>query len=359
MSFSIGTNTRSGSTPHVAHAFNIRLPDPALHAYAQRYCFLNGPDPTLNRQLRQAVLDSTVPLADERDDARITFLSLETLQQIEDDLRARLQVPVEFDLSPRTLDDWILNLGWKVAAIPASAQSVLVIGSATCREALFIRHHLPQARIACADFADERLRGVERALDIEFVHGDFNDLLAGRERSFDVVFSNHVLEHLFDPGRTLRLARRALTPGGCLVAALPLDGQPMAPFSGVLNTRTLHALDMCTIDVAHGWKTNVTALIRELRAAGFDDCSFTGRDRYFSYANRIYADRRAFQRRARIGLFLNRLLFGSTRAVLKVIFTTNVPGVVSKTVFGIEQRAWFGSNRLKNEFSVECLVVAR
>lgn len=342
-----------------AHAFNIRLPDSALHAYAQRYCFLNGPDPTLNQRLRQAVLDSTVPLADEHDDARITFVSLDTLRQIEDDLRTRLQIPAQFNLSARTVHEWILNLGWKVAAIPRRAQAVLVIGSATCREAIFIRHYLPQARIVCADFADERLADVERALDIEFVHGDFNDLLASREGSFDVVFSNHVLEHLFDPGRTLRLARRALTSGGYLVAALPLDGQPTAPFSDVLNARALHPLDMCTVDVAHGWKTNVTALVRELHAAGFVDSRFTGRDGYFSYANRMYADRRTFQRRARRGLFLNRLLFASTRAVLKRVFPTDVPAVVSKAVFGVEQRVWFGSNRLKNEFSVECLVVAR
>lgn len=343
----------------MACSFNIRLPDPRLHAYAQKYCFLNGPNPELNRFLRQAVLDSTVPLAEERDAARIEFLSLDAQRQIEEELRAQLHVPREFTLSDAVVGEWIRNLGWKVAAIPRSARSVLVLGSATCREALFIRHRLPQARIVCADFEDSRLDNVERALNVEFRHGDFNDLLAEHVGSFDVVFSNHVLEHLFDPGRTLRLARRALTPEGCLVSALPLDGQLKTPFSQVLNARTLHPLDVYTVDVAHAWKTNVSELLRELRAAGFTEFALTGRDKYYSVADRVCADRRAFERRARIGLFWNRALFGSARAVLKRVFPAEVPRLVMKLAFGVEQRVWFGANRLKNEFSIECLVVAR
>ena len=342
-----------------AHAFNIRLPDPRLHAYAQKYCFLNGPDLALNRSLRQAVLDSRVPLGEEQHADRITFLSLDAQRQIACELEAHLHVPAELHVSEVTIREWIRNLGWKVAAIPTTARSVLVLGSATCREALFIRHRLPEARIVCADFEDARLENVERVLNIQFRKGDFNEVLAQHEHSFDVVFSNHVLEHLFDPARTLGLAKRALTSGGCLVSALPLDGQPTAPFSDVLNAERLHPLDFGTVDVAHGWKTNVSELLRHLRAAGFAEFDLTGRDGYYSVADRVFPNRRAFHRRARIGLVLNNVLFGSTRALLKRAFPAEVPRLVLKTMFGIEQRVWFGSNRLKNEFSVECLVVAR
>jgi SAM-dependent methyltransferase len=236
---------------------------------------------------------------------------------------------------------------------------VLILGSATCREAIFVRHRLPDARIVCTDFEDARLPNVEATLDIEFHAGDFNALLAANEGRFDVVFSNHVLEHLFDPDRTLKLTKRALAPRGRMIAALPLDGQPSAPFSSVLDSEDLHPLDLCTVDVAHAWKTNISAILEALAAAGFDDAEFSTRDQMFSVAERRFRSRDAFERRAKLGMLLNRVLFATTRGGLKRIFPRQVPRLVSKAVFGIERRVWFGSNRLKNDFSLECLIVAR
>jgi SAM-dependent methyltransferase len=343
----------------MAHAFNIRLSDPRVHAYAQRYCFLNGPDLELNARLREAVIACTRRLPEERDANRIEFLSTEKQRAIEAELVETLRVPASIGVTEVTRRDWIKNLGWKVARVPLDARSVLVLGSATCREAIFLRHRLPHARIVCTDFEDARLPNIERALDVEFHAGDFNELLAQHAGAFDVVFSNHVLEHLFDPDETLRLAKRALSPQGRMIAALPLDGQPNAPFSSVLDTAQLHPLDMCTVDVGHAWKTNVSAVLSALTAAGFTHAEFSSRESAYSVAERRFANRNAFERRAKLGLALNRAVFGAVRSGLKRIFPRDVPPLVLKTVFGIEHRVWFGSNRLKNEFSLECLVVAR
>ncbi|HKU36717.1 MAG TPA: class I SAM-dependent methyltransferase [Polyangiales bacterium] len=343
----------------MAHAFNIALTDSSVHAYAQRFCFLNGPDRELNSQLRAAVLACKRPLPEERDADRIQLLDLAEQRRIAGELRERLHVPPELGLDARTVDAWIENLGWKVAAVPASARSVLVLGSESAREAIFLRHRLPDAKIVVTDFVDQRLPNVERALGVTFHQGDFNQLLEQHPGAFDAVFSNHVLEHLFEPDKTLRLIKRALTPSGVMVAALPLDGQPDAPFSAALNAAELHPLDMCTIDVGHPWKTNVSNLLVTLHETGFTDMRFSTREGYYSVAQRQFRSRDAFHRRARLGKLLNAALFGSTRGVLKRVFPETVPLPVLKLVFGLEHRVWFGSNRLKNEFSVECLVVAR
>jgi ubiquinone/menaquinone biosynthesis C-methylase UbiE len=343
----------------VGHAFNIRLQDPSVHAYAQKHCFLNGPDLALNRALLRDVLQSRVELPEERDAHRIAFTSLAAQRRIAREFEAELQVPPDLGLRSATVRAWIENLGWKVRAIPRTAKHVLVLGSASCREALLIRQHLPEAEITCSDFEDGRLPNVERALGIDFVQGDFHELLAARAQSVDCVFSNHVLEHLFDPDRTLAAIKRALRPAGCMVAALPLDGQSRTPFSSVLSREAFHALDLCTVDVAHAWKTNVSALSRSLKAAGFDQIAFSGRDQHYSVSERVFARRSAFERRTRLGLLLNRALFESVRYLLKKAFPEDVPPFLLKAVFGIEHRVWFGSNRLKNECSVECLVVAR
>lgn len=343
----------------MAHAFNIRLDDARVHAYAQRYCFLHGPDSALNAQLREAVIACKRELPEERDASRVVLVSKADQRAIEAELLETLRVPPALGLSEATRRAWIKNLGWKVARVPRDARAVLVLGSATCREAIFIRHYLPAARIVCTDFEDARLPGVEAALEIEFHQGDFNQLLAQSAGAFDVVFSNHVLEHLFDPDQTLRLAKQALRPAGHMIAALPLDGQPSAPFSKVLNTSRLHPLDFCTVDVAHAWKTNVSAVLQSLTAAGFDYAEFSSRDETYSVAERQFRSRSAFERRAKLGLSLNAAVFGSVRSGLKRVFPREVPAIVLKVVFGIEHRVWFGSNRLKNDFSLECLVVAR
>jgi SAM-dependent methyltransferase len=347
-----------GDAEMIGHAFNIRLEDPSVHAYAQKHCFLNGPDQTLNRRLLQAVLRSRVELLEEHDAHRIAFTSLTAQRRIVREFEAQLRVPPELGLTPATVRAWIENLGWKVRAIPLSAKRVLVLGSASCREALLIRHHLPDAEIVCADFVDSRLPNVERALGIDFVLGDFHDLLERYPESVDCVFSNHVLEHLFNPDRTLAAIRRSLRPSGCMVAALPLDGQSRTPFSAVLNGDHFHALDLCTVDVAHAWKTNVTALSSSLLAAGFGQIAFSGRDQHYSVSERLFARRSKFERRTQLGVLLNRALFGTARSALKRLFPNDVPPLLLKAVFGVEHRVWFGSNRLKNECSIECLVQA-
>lgn len=342
----------------MGHAFNIRLKDSALHGYAQKYCFLNGPNAELNRLLLTTLSASTVQLSEERDSHRMTFLNSDEQGRIEDELFGDLNVPDELGIRSKR-QQLIRSLGWKVAAIPRHAKDVLVLGSSTCREAILIRHWLPKARIVCVDFEDARLPNIEQLLDVRFHQADFNSVLEDSPSAFDVVFSNHVLEHLFEPQRTLRLAKQALRTDGALVSALPLDGQPSTPFSDVLDSQELHPLDLCTVDVAHAWKTNVSELLSTLYAAGFSSTEFRGRDKYFSVADRQFTDRKAFDRRARRGLLLNRMLFGSTRAALKLVFRRDVPRAVSRLVFGTEHRVWFGSNRLKNDFSIECLLVAR
>jgi hypothetical protein len=51
-------------------------------------------------------------------------------------------------------------------------------------------------------------------------------------------------------------------------------------------------------------------------------------------------------------------VFGSVRRGLERIYLRDLPRFVMKAMFGIEHRVWFGSNRLKNDFSLESLVVA-
>lgn len=68
---------------------------------------------------------------------------------------------------------------------------------------------------------------VQEGFDVEHIT-DLEPWLAEREASFDVIVMLHVLEHIpkGDVLRTLRTIRRALRPGGALIAEVPNAGNP-------------------------------------------------------------------------------------------------------------------------------------
>jgi SAM-dependent methyltransferase len=79
-----------------------------------------------------------------------------------------------------------------------------------------------QWSVAGTETSDKGIRLAEEMYGLKLQRGQLEDLQLP-ERSFDLVTFWHVLEHLPDPMRTLREARRLLAPGGVLVLAVPND----------------------------------------------------------------------------------------------------------------------------------------
>ncbi|MDJ0953676.1 MAG: class I SAM-dependent methyltransferase [Acidimicrobiia bacterium] len=79
------------------------------------------------------------------------------------------------------------------------------------------------SRVVCADRADQRVSGS----DLPF--REVSDLLPFGDESFDVVISNHVIEHTADPVLHLSETRRVLRPNGVLYLATPNRVWPWEP----------------------------------------------------------------------------------------------------------------------------------
>lgn len=80
-----------------------------------------------------------------------------------------------------------------------------------------------------------------RLINLEEISG-----LPWREGSFDVVLAADVLEHLREPGRVLRMLRRYVAPGGCVIVSLPNVAHASVRFSllaGRFSYRTTGILD--------------------------------------------------------------------------------------------------------------------
>ncbi len=92
--------------------------------------------------------------------------------------------------------------------------SVLDVG---CGAAWLGRHFSSYTGIDSAPEAVED--AVARGLSV--VHGDVSEALPFPDESFDAVVMKDLLEHVPDPVRTVREARRVLRPGGTVFASSP------------------------------------------------------------------------------------------------------------------------------------------
>jgi SAM-dependent methyltransferase len=115
-----------------------------------------------------------------------------------------------------TLDRAKLRIVRRYAALGESS-SLLDVG---CGSGTFLNLVRAEtgAHVAGVDLVDLSHRAELRS--VEFHHGPFSEQPVGRER-FDVVTMWHVLEHDYDPARSLRHAFESLKPGGWLIAEVP------------------------------------------------------------------------------------------------------------------------------------------
>jgi SAM-dependent methyltransferase len=84
-----------------------------------------------------------------------------------------------------------------------------------CGSGEIAAHLSSDCRMGCADAEDQRTHG----LDLPFHTADA--VLPFPDASFDVVLSNHVIEHTQDPAAHLREIRRILKPEGVAYLATP------------------------------------------------------------------------------------------------------------------------------------------
>jgi 2-polyprenyl-3-methyl-5-hydroxy-6-metoxy-1,4-benzoquinol methylase len=338
---------------NIDSALQIAISDKEIQAYLQRHPFGIGHRSDFN-QTALSSLRSTLrfrpqcPPSDWQlaDPARLE-LTPEEVSRIQNWFE-RLQVQG----SER---NWAWRvLAWKISRIPRNARSVLSIGCGAGIELILIRALLPQAELVAVDFDDKVPPAVKTALALRFNQTHFNDFLAANQGQFDLVFCNHVLEHLFEPEVTLGFVRRSLKSGGSLIAGLPIEGCSDGVFASAMRRMAskpgaLHILDIGVLDAGHAWKTNPDDLKATLENQGFCKIQLHLRKSQDGLVD-------TFARK--IGVLLYACSFGAARESLKLLSSGLIADGLVKWFLAAERRCWFGANRLKNRFAREILVQA-
>ncbi|WP_353072126.1 class I SAM-dependent methyltransferase [Tunturiibacter gelidoferens] len=342
-------------------AFELRVRDPAMRAYLQRHPFLVGPDREMNEKGRQAVRDGLVLRNRDkistqlrrltRAETRLTSEQMDRLNRIMDES----EVP---KAARRALID---DYAWEAKLVPSDSKSVLVIGCADGTELMFLRAVLPDAKITALDYEDSIPDPRKRAINVRFFHGDMNTILTSFGQEFDLISSNHTLEHLYTPNETLKTLSELLISDGALISTLPMDGHENTPFldkvKAAASGKAVYPLDVVYLDAGHPWKTNPADLVATMQETGFErPLLFQRRDhlsRTLPFGERRFKVALAFAKA------MHAILFASPRSVIRVLFPNSPPKLLSSLLMGAERRLWFGPNKLKNNFTQEVLVLAR
>ena len=341
-------------------AIRMHVKDTALHGYIQTFPFLTGPDEDANRRALEALRAGTQVIR--RSGApvvsRLAHAAM-ALPQAQADAACALLRSV--GLAEPAIENALHDFGWRLRAVPMNCRSVLCLGSGTGEELAFLRARAPAARIVVMDFVGKVWPGLLEAVGAQFIQCNMVTELGLHAPRYDLVFSNHTLEHMFDPDTVLWRIHQRLEPGGMLVSGLPLDADMATPLLGWVIARceqpgSLNLVDIGLLDAGHPWKTNATDLRQTLQEAGFSEITITQRDDVpFRTALHERSGPWFLQQLAAAG---NTATFDLLRRLLRTLFPGGPPLLVRRVLVGLERQVPFGANRLKNRYAPDVVFTA-
>jgi 2-polyprenyl-3-methyl-5-hydroxy-6-metoxy-1,4-benzoquinol methylase len=346
-------------------AFEMPIRESAMRAYLQRYPFAIGPDPEMNARCLEAIRKnfairkSANGLPIRRGaDATVRLMPHETTLSAE--MLARVYALMDQADLPKECRDYLINdFGWEAKLIPSGATDVLVVGCGNGMELLFLRAALPDASLTAVDYADSLTPQVKTATGVRFLGGDMNEILETLDRKFDLVSSNHTLEHMYSPDQMIATLSGLLREDGALISTLPMDAVEGSPFldkvTEIARNGEVHPIDVVYLDAGHPWKTNPADLQATFLSAGFAKVDLYQRAEHLSRP--VAATQAKFHGRKKLGLKLHALFFGAPRAIAKAL-SKAPPAIVVRALLAAERRTWFGANMLKNLYTQEVCVVA-
>jgi SAM-dependent methyltransferase len=364
--FSAHASDGTAASDISVRALEIRVTEPELQAYLQRYPFASGPDEDLNRRGRAASLAGIALRPATPTISPTQLLLADSVLPAEHEAVAR-QLMTAIGISEAVQAIHADDFAWEANLVPRSAKNVLVMGCGDGIELIFLRAVLPNARLTAVDYYDSLLPGLKETVDVNLHVGDLSVLLPSLPRDFDLVYSNHTMEHLFDPDETITTLRSLLVPGGCLVSVFPMHGSPGSPWAGyarrvAAEKRTvhppLHPIDFVSIDLGHPWKTNAGDVARTFAAAGFSSTELFQRQGHLSRA--LVRESGVYERERKRQMLLNLWLLAPTRWLIRHLFPArHTPNFIIRLWFALERRVPFGTNTVMNRYTDEVLVRAQ
>lgn len=171
--------------------------------------------------------------------------------------------------------------------VPAAAQRVLELG---CGEGGFGAAVKDRrgAEVWGIDFNAEAAARARGVIDRVLV-GDADERIAELpDTSFDAIVCNDVLEHLVNPGATLRQLRPKLKPGGVVVASIP-NIRFLPALTAVVFRKDFPQEDSGVFDRTHLHFFTRKSIVRMFETAGFTMRRIKGINAYYGPLSMLLA----------------------------------------------------------------------
>jgi SAM-dependent methyltransferase len=242
---------------------------------------------------------------------------------------------------------------WKFEALRRKlanhpCKKMLVLGVGGGLELIVLRALWPKAEIVALDWLSKCDCSILSSTDTRLIVGNVFEELHRLQHEYDIIFSHHFIEHLYNPLDLLSQVNSLLLPYGLLVSGLPLLLESSAYRDMVRDMisarKEIRLLDLSLLDICHPFKTSRAGLAILLTKAGFTDISYLSCPQMAARSMKVSSSLLDFQQAEQLKIYKH--FVQPIKDILSVLIETmmasNVPGwkLLLKAALSLEKRVF-------------------
>ncbi len=256
----------------------------------------------------------------------------------------------------RTKSDIMKEYAWKFQKVQNDEKlNILAIGCGFGIEIYFLSKFFKNSKITACNWIDDLPKKliIDKKINLEVQ--DINDYLKKNTNSFDFIFSNYVLEHMYDIDDSLKNIYESLKPNGSTLNCIPLH-----TYNEYINDRlknisinNFDQFDMSIIDLGHPWKSDPDDVKEKFKL--FDKVDIYGNKnqvvRYFDYSIKNW------HYYLKMISFLNKYFYSFLTINLRLLYRFFKINFIIKVFYKIEKNLFFSNYKVQN-FVPSVLILA-
>ena len=246
---------------------------------------------------------------------------------------------------------------WKFQKIQDSRKlNILAIGCGFGIEIYFLNKFFKNSKITACNWINDLPKKLIFDKKINLQIQDINDYLEKNKNSFDLIFSNYVLEHMYDIGDTVKKIYHSLNFTGYTLNCIPLHNYNnyINKKLNLISKNNFDQFDMSIIDLGHPWKTNPDDIREKFKL--FDKVVIYGNKnqvvRYFNF------NIKNWRYYLKIISFLNKYLYSVFILIFRLFYKISKLKIIIKLFYKIEKKLFFSNYKVQN-FVPSVLILAK
>jgi 2-polyprenyl-3-methyl-5-hydroxy-6-metoxy-1,4-benzoquinol methylase len=234
--------------------------------------------------------------------------------------------------------------------------NILAIGCGFGIEIYFLSKFFKNSKITACNWIDDLPENLITDKKIDLYIEDINDYLMKNKNSFDLIFSNYVLEHMYNINDTTKRIYGSLNTNGFSLNCIPLHNynKYINDKLNFISKNNFDQFDMSIIDLGHPWKTNPVDVKKKFKL--FDKVEIYGnRDQVVRYFNYNIDNWKYY---LSMISFLNKYFYSSIIILFRSLYKVLKYKIIIKMFYKIEKKLFFSNYKVQN-FVPSVMILAK